>query len=217
MTRTKEEQITTIIRILVTIEITVIINLLRVTTVPRVATSTTALEEAIVAVMTMTIDVEGISREITNRIHLTRGDLSRATTTIPQVHKTSTDAMTITTIATVLDSSKTTSMIGISPEQAHSIVVAMDSMTISTETRIPSLTDSLKVAILMRVADSNLDATPPIMTSITTTKTTRVTIEEVTLPLSLAIATTEVAISTIIVVAIITISTVAHTITVVKA
>ena len=209
MTRTKEEQIITIIGILATIETietSVIINPLVVTLAPLEATLT-ALEEATVAVMTTKIDEAVVSREITKRTHLTRGeDLSRVI--IPQVHKTSTDVMTIPTVVTVLDSSKIAIMIGISQEQALSIV-AMDSKMRDEAIKILSLTDLLKVVILTRVVVLILDATP--MTSITTR--TLVTIEEVTL--TSAITIIEVVIS-IIEVAIITISVVAH-ITVVKA
>ena len=209
MTRTKEEQIITIIGILATIETietSVIINPLVVTLAPMEATLT-AREEATVAVMTTKIDEAVVSREITKRTHLTRGeDLSRVI--IPQVHKTSTDVMTIPTVVTVLDSSKIAIMIGISQEQALSIV-AMDSKMRDEAIKILSLTDLLKVVILTRVVVLILDATP--MTSITTR--TLVTIEEVTL--TSAITIIEVVIS-IIEVAIITISVVAH-ITVVKA
>jgi len=83
MTHTKEEQITTTIEIRETIATSVIINLLLVTMVPQVATST-AQEEAIVAVMTTTIDVEVVSKEITKPINLTREDLSKVI--IPRVH-----------------------------------------------------------------------------------------------------------------------------------
>lgn len=205
MTHTKEEQITTTIEIRETIATSVIINLLLVTMVPQVATST-AQEEAIVAVMTTTIDVEVVSKEITKPINPTKEDLSKVI--IPRVHQTSTDAVTTTTIVTVLDSSKTATMIGTSQELALSIV-AMASMTINEATRILSLMDLLKVAILTKVVVLSRDATP--MTSIITR--TRATTEEVTL--TLVITITEAAIS-IIVAVIITTNVAAHT-TVVKA